>query len=212
MLPSTLYFKNVDCPFDKSGLCRRPHCHLKHDKAKGLADNIKSTRNLIKSARHSLPGFVVRQPSRAPLERLHYAASTSFGNLSDTTDDKVPGSPAYSSAVQAPTGWPSLEDAFKDREPVAIHSATSDALPVYRPTPLDQLGSSLSSTGCVTKDRSKAKLAQEDFAKHPSRDSPPGQDEAVDLDAQDPGEHPDEVEGWERRRLKVEGFLADRFR
>ena len=35
MLPSTFYFKNIPCPFAKSGSCLRPYCHFKHDKSKG---------------------------------------------------------------------------------------------------------------------------------------------------------------------------------
>ena len=35
MLNSTFYFKNIECPFAKSGSCQRPYCHFKHDKSKG---------------------------------------------------------------------------------------------------------------------------------------------------------------------------------
>ena len=35
MLSSTFYFKNILCPFAKSGSCNRPYCHFKHDKSRG---------------------------------------------------------------------------------------------------------------------------------------------------------------------------------
>lgn len=30
MLPSTGYFKTINCPFYESGSCDRPYCHFKH--------------------------------------------------------------------------------------------------------------------------------------------------------------------------------------
>ena len=35
MLSPTYYFKDIICPFNKSGSCNRPYCHFKHDKSKG---------------------------------------------------------------------------------------------------------------------------------------------------------------------------------
>lgn len=32
MLPSTGYFKAINCPFYESGTCDRPYCHFKHSK------------------------------------------------------------------------------------------------------------------------------------------------------------------------------------
>ncbi|XP_014609546.1 PREDICTED: RNA exonuclease 1 homolog isoform X2 [Polistes canadensis] len=32
MLPSTGYFKTINCPFYENGLCERPYCHFKHAK------------------------------------------------------------------------------------------------------------------------------------------------------------------------------------
>lgn len=32
MLPSTGYFKGINCPFYESGLCERPYCHFRHSK------------------------------------------------------------------------------------------------------------------------------------------------------------------------------------
>jgi hypothetical protein len=32
MLPSTGYFKTINCPFYDSGLCERPYCHFRHVK------------------------------------------------------------------------------------------------------------------------------------------------------------------------------------
>lgn len=64
MLSSTLYFKNVPCPFDKS--CHRPYCHFKHGELKDLANAVQATRDFV--AKHSsLPGCVVRPPSTIAL-------------------------------------------------------------------------------------------------------------------------------------------------
>ena len=30
MLPSTGYFKTIQCPFYDMGFCERPHCHYRH--------------------------------------------------------------------------------------------------------------------------------------------------------------------------------------
>lgn len=32
MLPSTGYFKAINCPFYENGACDRPYCHFKHSK------------------------------------------------------------------------------------------------------------------------------------------------------------------------------------
>lgn len=36
MLPSTGYFKTINCPFHQSGLCERPYCHFRHVKKESL--------------------------------------------------------------------------------------------------------------------------------------------------------------------------------
>ena len=37
MLPSTGYFKGINCPFYESGTCDRPYCHFKHSKREDAA-------------------------------------------------------------------------------------------------------------------------------------------------------------------------------
>ncbi|XP_053615327.1 RNA exonuclease 1 homolog [Plodia interpunctella] len=39
MLPSTGYFKGINCPFYDSGLCERPYCHFRHVKKESLNAN-----------------------------------------------------------------------------------------------------------------------------------------------------------------------------
>ncbi|XP_013186337.2 RNA exonuclease 1 homolog [Amyelois transitella] len=39
MLPSTGYFKGINCPFYDSGLCERPYCHFRHVKKESLCVN-----------------------------------------------------------------------------------------------------------------------------------------------------------------------------
>ncbi|XP_041982688.1 RNA exonuclease 1 homolog [Aricia agestis] len=42
MLPSTGYFKGINCPFYDSGLCERPYCHFRHVKKEPQNESIES--------------------------------------------------------------------------------------------------------------------------------------------------------------------------
>ncbi|XP_045517833.1 RNA exonuclease 1 homolog [Pieris brassicae] len=42
MLPSTGYFKGINCPFFDTGLCERPYCHFRHVKREQNGDGIES--------------------------------------------------------------------------------------------------------------------------------------------------------------------------
>ena len=44
MLPSSGYFKNLHCPYYKSGFCCRPHCHYKHAHSTSTGYSTSSTK------------------------------------------------------------------------------------------------------------------------------------------------------------------------
>lgn len=112
MIASSGFFSNIPCPFLRSGLCERPHCHFSHqEKSSG------STSTDVSSSRWT----------RFHTERK----ATSLSYESCSTNEK----PVY-----IPTPLQKLK-AFKSPEAdeSSSKSRKSSSVPEYKPTPISEL-------------------------------------------------------------------------
>jgi len=158
MLTSTLYFKHVKCPFDVGGLCKRPHCHLKHDVSQ-VTNKPLHFRPKPKEPKYST---IAPSYSTAPSQ-----LSTPAPSLSREIDDDDPGPAldgigANTNATRSPAFTPPREPEEQSHVPVAAvaysallqptstssyHRRPRPASPPaeYRPTPIGVLQSMNSS-------------------------------------------------------------------
>ncbi|XP_045778911.1 RNA exonuclease 1 homolog [Maniola jurtina] len=96
MLPSTGYFKGINCPFYDSGLCERPYCHFRHVKKEpqniGNDDGMGSGAMLQK---------LVSAAVQKVLQQTETGTSTPSQNVSDS--EKNSGQPVPSKVTYNPT-------------------------------------------------------------------------------------------------------------
>ena len=77
MLPTSGYFKDIVCPFLKTGLCERTHCHYRHDQRYEVRA---STSKL--SSGESIPDYVP-----TPVSKLKSIRSQTIAGESNTSDN-----------------------------------------------------------------------------------------------------------------------------
>ncbi|CAG2100667.1 unnamed protein product [Medioppia subpectinata] len=85
MLPTNGYFRDILCPFLRTGLCERTHCHYRHDpRYEVLANKSKNGRN--PSTVSSVPDYV---PTPVSQLKSTYNLSTDPKSNSQKTNDKT---------------------------------------------------------------------------------------------------------------------------
>ncbi|XP_026761411.2 RNA exonuclease 1 homolog [Galleria mellonella] len=146
MLPSTGYFKGINCPFYDSGLCERPYCHFRHVK--------RESQNTVNEGMES--GTILQKLVSAAVQKVlqHTDATTSTLGSSDDADDKIPNVQSGSKVTYNPTpivelnkissaDTDNVEDVSEQRKrhiPVPYTPRKPVTLPIIRP--VDSNGSS----------------------------------------------------------------------
>jgi len=146
MLTSTLYFKHVKCPFDAGGLCKRPHCHLKHD-VSSVANKPLHFRPKPKYSTTAPPSVETVRNDQVPPDLA--PAEESFLPSQDDDDQPalaVPAAASYSTTGSSSSGGHTLVAALPTsfiQPPSAAHHRPimSSPPPEYRPTPIRLLQS-----------------------------------------------------------------------
>lgn len=111
MLPTSGYFRDIICPYLKSGLCERPHCHYKHD----IRYEVKASKTSTSSvhSKSSLPE-VIPDYVPTPVSQLRSSRSNSVAEA-DTA--------SVSDGIKGKTKFQNI---YKN-------------IPEYKPTPISQL-------------------------------------------------------------------------
>ncbi|XP_048512085.1 RNA exonuclease 1 homolog isoform X2 [Athalia rosae] len=116
MLPSTGYFKTINCPFYDSGLCERPYCHFKHPRRDEAAAN------------SGLPIQAVALNQNEGIAAIDTQNSSTFQELVSQAVKKV-------LATQDVTETAKISDNIVSRVVEELNPASSSAVRPVIPTP-----------------------------------------------------------------------------
>ncbi|XP_031839675.1 uncharacterized protein LOC116430122 isoform X2 [Nomia melanderi] len=150
MLPSTGYFKAINCPFYESGSCDRPYCHFKHSKREDAvvttetAETLESHSSQVQEAKAA----PVRSDSDMLQQLVTEAVKKVLANQEVTSTDKFSCQNVVSRVVEGLK--PSLNSGTSGKLEIVTASAAEEgtdvsmsinkSIPcVYNPTPIAEL-------------------------------------------------------------------------
>lgn len=131
MLPSSGYFKNILCPYFKSGFCERSHCHFSHAKAASSSGKSLFGRSLPESNKDFLDAF-----DRANLLRSTSIEQTLQNNCGTSYREDPDDFDYIPTPVDSHVPKPKVSSILKKSKSTKYPLST---VPEYRPTPISRL-------------------------------------------------------------------------
>ncbi|XP_017883961.1 RNA exonuclease 1 homolog [Ceratina calcarata] len=151
MLPSTGYFKTINCPFYDNGTCERPYCHFRHSKREDAGVAVEATEAVENRSADQVEGSktnaIVASSSDVLQQLVTEAVQKVLGTRTVSDIDNLSCENVVSQVVEGlkPTLTPgssstldnvSVNTGEKRTEPLAVNKP----LPcVYNPTPIAEL-------------------------------------------------------------------------